>query len=314
MNSQPSNRDCFVCGGSHTEVAMNIAKPAGRMGKFVRCRNCFSLSFYPDQDQPPYEETYYGAGISKFSGLAGTLRLLSARGRASRTLRITKRPGRCFDMGCGDGDYLFFLEKLGYDVNGSELPGPAFERSSKRFPGKISSENKALCDQLDSGLDLVSLWQVFEHLPFPNELLKTIGTKLKPDGWLVISVPNPTSWQALLFRSSWLHLDPPRHIHLSPPECLEKKLKQNGFNVAYRVFPWLEFGPIGVIQSLFNLLGFPRDEFLDQLRSNGSRSLSRRFLYLAGAALLFFPAAAFALIESLFQRGSTYELWARIDA
>jgi 2-polyprenyl-3-methyl-5-hydroxy-6-metoxy-1,4-benzoquinol methylase len=311
-NGLSSSPVCHVCGSTETSPQFRISAPANRSGEFFRCARCGFLSFRFQPGQAAYEEDYYGEGDAKFGGITGRLRRHFAQDRARRTLRITGRPCDCFDIGCGDGDYLFELDKLGFRTRGSELPGPAFRRAEARLPGRISASGTAISEVEDGSLDLVSLWQVFEHIPEPTQLISTIGRKLRPGGWLVIAVPNPASWQARIFGASWLHLDPPRHLHLSSPENLFRLLEQSGFSVEHRHNSCLEFGPIGVIQSLYNALGLPRDEFFEQLRSNTSPgSGTEKIGYLSATMLLIPPALVFSLAESSLGSPVTYELWAR---
>ena len=54
---------------------------------------------------------------------------------------------------------------------------------------------------------------------------------IKPDGVLVIRVPNLDSWDERLFRTSWAGYDAPRHLYIFRPKTLSAMLEQQGFQV-----------------------------------------------------------------------------------
>ena len=63
-----------------------------------------------------------------------------------------------------------------------------------------------------SSFDAITLWDVLEHLPDPSSTLQEIKGFLKPDGILVLRVPNYDSCDARLFGFAWSGLDVPRHF------------------------------------------------------------------------------------------------------
>jgi SAM-dependent methyltransferase len=315
--AETPGRTCRTCGHAPLRPVWTISTPADRQGIFLACPQCETLSFYgptlrPEPPAAAYPETYYGEGEAKFRGITGWLRRASAAGRARRACQRAGKPARCFDLGCGDGDFLVFLQSAGLEVFGSELPGPGLTRATARLPGRVSGDPDALAVLPDASLDLVTLWQVYEHLEKPLDWLDLIGRKLRPGGWLCLAIPNPSSWQARIFGADWLHLDPPRHLHLATPGALTRLLEGRGFAVAHQINPWIEFGPIGIVQSVFNRCGRPRDEFFDELRlgPRGKPSI-RRWLYLLATAILLPGAVVWSAAEAWCGQPATFELWLR---
>ena len=84
--------------------------------------------------------------------------------------------------------------------------------------GLVSSRLLMIKDQIskedfdEDFFDVVCMWHVFEHLAQPKETLSIIKKILKPDGYLMMSLPNIGSVQSRLSRGKWLHLDPPKHL------------------------------------------------------------------------------------------------------
>jgi len=55
-------------------------------------------------------------------------------------------------------------------------------------------------------------WMVIEHLPNPCETLLELKRVLRPDGWLVFSVPNAGCWEPYVFDRNWWCYELPRHL------------------------------------------------------------------------------------------------------
>ena len=112
------------------------------------------------------------------------------------------------DIGCGTGDFLFRAKEEGWKVFGFE-PNEKAKAISK-------SKNINLIDDLDSyqkhSFDVITMWHVLEHVPDLDKQIKQIKTLLKPDGLLIIAVPNYKSYDASFYKSDWAAYDVPRHL------------------------------------------------------------------------------------------------------
>lgn len=112
------------------------------------------------------------------------------------------------DIGCGTGDFLFRAKEEGWKVFG-------FEPNEK---AKAISKSKKinLIDDLDSyqkhSFDVITMWHVLEHVPDLDKQIKQIKSLLKPDGLLIIAVPNYKSYDANFYKSDWAAYDVPRHL------------------------------------------------------------------------------------------------------
>jgi SAM-dependent methyltransferase len=261
-----------------------------------------------------YDQAYYGRGARKFvepiqSGI-GWFRRQRVR-RALRFAPAATAPSRALDVGCGDGEFLGVLRELGWECHGSELTEVTARRAAA-VPGLHIHTGALAADAFGpSALDLVSLWHVLEHLPDPDATLRDCARWLKPGGLLLVAVPNLVSWQARLFGGQWFHLDPPFHLHHFDPGSLGHVLAEAGFEVVQtRHLSW-QYNPYGVVQSLLNALGFPRDELYEVLKGNRPLARPSRVLQALLASLALPPAVAFTLAEAAAGRGGTIEVTAR---
>lgn len=146
------------------------------------------------------------------------------------------RDKKILDVGCGNGSYLSSLKKLGWEAE-TQLYGIDFPNETLMHLKKYEHINIIEGDFLDITLpenffDIITLRHVLEHLPDPTSALKKAFTLLKPNGIILINVPNFKSFEALvIFREKWRHIDAPRHLYHFSPKTLKKLLSNTGFVV-----------------------------------------------------------------------------------
>jgi len=69
----------------------------------------------------------------------------------------------------------------------------------------------------DNSFSLITLWHALEHIPSPIEALEVAYKALKPDGVLLIALPNIASFDARVYGADWVAIDAPRHLwHFTP--------------------------------------------------------------------------------------------------
>jgi ubiquinone/menaquinone biosynthesis C-methylase UbiE len=100
------------------------------------------------------------------------------------------RKGWMLDVGCGNGAMLKSANKV---LPGWELAAYDVSEHCKKeieaLPGVARFET-SLDDFSSNQFDLIVLWHVLEHVPQPTELLTRLRSLLKPEGHLLIQVPD----------------------------------------------------------------------------------------------------------------------------
>jgi SAM-dependent methyltransferase len=107
---------------------------------------------------------------------------------------------------------------------------------------------------VDLRFDLIIMFQVLEHIGEPVPLLRECARRLAPGGRLVTNVPNFSSWQSRFARSSWLHLDVPRHLVHFTPRTLQETLERGGLKLIELSFSSPEHDPYGWVESTVSRL------------------------------------------------------------
>jgi len=140
------------------------------------------------------------------------------------------------DIGSGPGLFLDFGRRRGWEVKGIEPSKLAADYSRNELGLDIENifldKNNA---KNFSKFDVVSMFEVLEHLNNPIEIINIAKSMLKPNGVLVVVVPNDFNPFQTIARE---HLDieswwvsPPHHLNYFDKHSLENVMNNNGLSV-----------------------------------------------------------------------------------
>jgi SAM-dependent methyltransferase len=117
-----------------------------------------------------------------------------------RVRRVTRRltGGSLLDVGAGIGTQLSMLRQLGFTVTGTEISTEAVQRAKELY-GLQLLHGYVEDVPLAPAYDAITLWHVFEHLPYPGRTLSFLVDRLRSGGFLIMAVPNNSLGQ-LAFR------------------------------------------------------------------------------------------------------------------
>lgn len=136
--------------------------------------------------------------------------------------------GRLLDIGCGVGDFLLQIKKLGWEVMGIEPSEQAANIAQSRlgFTPLIPTDYEKLPDQ---SFDVITMWHVLEHVDDLKSQTKELKRLLRPGGRLVIALPNYQSFDCQYYNDKWAAWDVPRHLNHFTQDCLQGILNANDF-------------------------------------------------------------------------------------
>ena len=293
---------CQYCGSGSTRLIFHVQHSELQRSTFFECGNCHVYFLHPlpstEQLQKAYDEHYYGVQNRKFTPGVQWIREAALHGRIRQFQKLIQQPAHVLDIGCGDGSFLQALSRRGNFVCGTELPGKAADRAAAVPELKLHLEPITSHTFPPDSFDAIYLWHVFEHLQSPLEYLDWISKWLRPNGFLILALPNSRSWQSRLFRGYWFHLDPPRHISLPPFEAILAQARTRGFVLHSCNTLSLEQNIFGYLQSFLNLLWPQRDILYDWLKGN-----SRLSAAILGQLLLTLSFCPFAIALTLLEAG-----------
>lgn len=121
---------------------------------------------------------------------------------------VPKNTARILDVGCSEGDFGSSVKKRFHcEVFGIEIDREKASKASSKLDKVIIGDVEQIDPKLSSNsFDCIVFADVLEHLKEPAEVLKRYLNYLRPDGCLVISIPNIrhlTVISELLLRGEW---------------------------------------------------------------------------------------------------------------
>jgi SAM-dependent methyltransferase len=245
--------ECLVCSGTSFKTFMEstfsgapldaapffLANRHGVVrGKIQRCQTCGFIFTNPQFFPHEYDEIYKNAptpGDSKVALEAGDSNRFS---RLAKNVRSDIGEfGRFLDFGCGRGGFLLAMnDPAGV---GFEVGAPAVFTVG---PSQITTGN--FLDVAGSAgfekasFDLITAFDVFEHLPDLDKYVEVLSSLLKPGGRLVITVPDVDSWNARLSGSRW-NMYLLEHLWYFNKKTMQTFMKRAGFHeTRHRILPY----------------------------------------------------------------------------
>ena len=143
-----------------------------------------------------------------FSRLYQLVKKWSLQKKAKLILQQHGEVGSLLDVGAGTGDFLKVAKEKGWQVHGME-PN---KNAAKLALEKGIDLKASLNDFEGKQFDVVTLWHVLEHIPDLEETILKLAALVKPQGALIIAVPNFKSFDARHYGKFWAAYDVPRHL------------------------------------------------------------------------------------------------------
>jgi len=238
MSAATMQSHCALCGGSEQRMRF-------RDGPFnvVACCSCELTYVTPrlvDEQliERVYDELYWSSPIASergYTDYAGDaelyLRTFERRvtGLEQHLMPRHMGPGRVLDIGCAAGYFLQVMQRRGWDVHGVE-PSRSIAKLAERDlgPGRVHPDLQGDTGFEPKSFDLVTLWDVLEHLPEPVDTLRAAAELLRPGGRLLVETQNVGSLFAHLLGRRWQHYKHAEHLWHFDRRTLDDALSRAG--------------------------------------------------------------------------------------
>ena len=209
---------CPVCGDAGaSEWLRGPDRFHGRREKYtlVRCQAC-SLVWLSHPPKPAEMNLHYTDAYHKLISASGENSPVRWKDRKA-ALTQWKQSGALLDMGCSSGSFLESLKSEPWKLYGIEMSAEGAETAEARSGAKVYVGNILDAPFPRESFDVITCFDVLEHLYEPQLVMARVGEWLKPGGIFYVLVPNVDSAEARLFGSYWHGLELPRHLfHYSP--------------------------------------------------------------------------------------------------
>lgn len=182
----------------------------------------------------------------------------SARSKTAKVVlnrieKLVPNKGMILDLGSGPAFFLKAAKDRGWNVQGIEPAYWAIDYSVRELGIEqdkfIRGDYNALKEIADSSLDVVTAFDVIEHVVDPADLLYQIKRVLKPDGLLVMTTPRFSSLLARVSGKTW-HAIMPEHIQYFTDASMQKLLKKENMKIV-RNNNHVRYLPVDYVASRF---------------------------------------------------------------
>lgn len=183
-----------------------------------------------DESAATYDADYSAGYIRK----AGK-KLKRCRGWVRRVQRRYVTTGTWLDVGCSAGFVVKAAADAGFEAHGVEV-----EPAAVRYGREVLGLDTLRCGYLeDQGyepgqFDVISLYDVIEHVPDLNRLVAELYRLLRPGGIVEIRTPDVGHWGNPRDLSTWKEVKPSEHLYYFNSATLARLFALHGFVIAHR--------------------------------------------------------------------------------
>ncbi|MFC7774869.1 class I SAM-dependent methyltransferase [Flavobacterium sp. GCM10027622] len=161
---------------------------------------------------------------SLFEKMYHWVKIYSLNKKVSLLNSLHHEKGSLLDIGAGTGDFLVTAKANGWQITGIE-PN---ENAKKLAVSKGVSFENSIESIENQQFDVITMWHVLEHVPNVEHQIQQLKRLLKPNGTIIIAVPNFKSYDATYYGEFWAAYDVPRHLwHFSKTSIEKLFAKEN---------------------------------------------------------------------------------------
>jgi len=228
-------RPCIICGPTSR---CRLFEKNGY--KLVKCSSCGLVYVADPPSQIELEKLYsFETGYhKKFADEQAAVQFdLSSAKKHFDLIPRSRKPGRILDIGCSAGLFLNHARENGWEAFGIELSPDTSEIARKKYGLNVHTGRLEKNTFEPESFDVVTMWDVIEHLEDPTSVLSMVRDILKPGAILLFETPNidglfpRISYKIANAVNYWPHPEPPGHLFQFSKQTVEQLLVLSGFEI-----------------------------------------------------------------------------------
>ena len=228
----------------------------------VKCKDCGMIYESPRYSDETIVEAYKNSEEAGHDSQYGMRVKSFKKALESLAARIPEKGAKVLDIGTAGGAFLEAATKFGYDAYGMEPSADLTNRGVARGlnirQGTIDSHTFP-----EESFDMITLWDVIEHLPDPKTALIEVNRLLRPGGTLLINYPDiGTKQAAIAGKSFWWILSV--HLHHFTRKSIKSICDKTGFSVVWYQRYW-QILEIGYLQKIAQVYNIPLSRTIERL-------------------------------------------------
>ena len=232
-------KNCPVCGSDKFAPFLS-GKDYFLSGEKFEISKCSSCGFRFTNPRPEaaelgryYESTDYISHSDTRKGIFASVYQIVRKYTLSRKLvMISKfqKTGEILDIGCATGQFLKYMSDHGWNATGIEPDEKTRARAISEYGLRVFPEEKLNVFN-PASFDVITMWHVLEHVSDLNGRMAQLENLLKPDGTLIIAVPNCEAPDAKKYGEFWAGYDLPRHLYHFTKSDIKLLVEKFGFTI-----------------------------------------------------------------------------------
>ncbi len=214
---------CVVCRKDNWSKKYKTLLKCGGCG-FVRAND----KFFKIDPKKIYSRQYFnGDDYFDYESEENALKV-NFRNRLNRILKYRKN-GKLLEIGCAYG-YFLELASNNFKTYGIDLDKETTRIAKKNSKSKIYTGD-LIKTNVGKNYDIICMFDVIEHLKYPDLYFKKIYKILKPNGVVVIETGDIGSTLAKIQKEKWRLIKPPFHLQYFDRKTLHQFLSKNKLEV-----------------------------------------------------------------------------------
>jgi 2-polyprenyl-3-methyl-5-hydroxy-6-metoxy-1,4-benzoquinol methylase len=167
---------------------------------------------------------------------------------------FTGHKGHLLEVGAGTGAFADSMSKKGWKVTALEPDASSRQKALDNYNLNILPIEE-LFHLEPAKYEVITLWHVLEHVHDLNAYMKTFHSLLKPNGRLIIAVPNYTSYDAGYYKKYWAAYDVPRHLYHFSPLSMHYLAKKHKMSIMQKLPMWFDSFYVSLLSEKYKQSG-----------------------------------------------------------
>lgn len=244
---------CNLCGGSNFKLFLKTS--GGEKGTaffpssdvigddtIVKCANCGLVFVNPLPNETKLLDEYSNFEDERFASQAKGREITFEKNL--KDIEKYKKKGKLLDIGTANGSFLYMAKKKGWEVEGVELNKYLIKWAKENYNLNIK-QGTIFQNKFSEKFDVITLWDVLEHVSDPTKTLEKCNDLLKDNGIFVVNYPDyNTSISSALGKKWPFYLSV--HLYYFNKKTIEKLLNKCGFKVL-KIKPHIQYLDLGYI-------------------------------------------------------------------
>lgn len=264
------------------------------------CKNCRIIFTFPQSRENLLGDKngqLYNSLEEKESRIANFRIEYKKAVRHILSLKRFKKQGKLLDVGCSYGITLKAAKDLGFSAYGIEPTSHAVEYAVKELKQEVLKGKLESNTLRNVKFDIITLYDVLEHLPDLDKNLRIIYRLLKKDGVLVIQSPNADSYAMTFLRANWNWLLVPYHLWHFTSKSISNVLEKNHFSII----------TTETQDDVYDFASNITTKYFPRTNDSISRKVKRKLFYLSAYSFI----SISSIIWNLFKKGGQIIVYAK---